>query len=98
MLCLKLHADLKMIRSPEITININSPSVRFISAEGQNGMSLPVFGDYDHVMGTVSLDPQNTAAESGKLTITVSSPLFTIERELNVHICSSRACSSTYRR
>lgn len=52
-------------------ISIMSPSVR--SVEGENGtrQSLPVFGDHDRVTGSVSLDPQNTAAESGRLTITV---------------------------
>ena len=59
-------------RSPEMDITIMSPSVR--SVEGENGarQSLPVFGDHDRVTGSVALDPQNTAAESGRLTITVS--------------------------
>ena len=62
-------------------------------------MTLPVFGDYDHVMGTVSLDPQNTAAESGKLVITVRS-LYALAffARLIEPLRSSRACSSTSRR
>ena len=53
-------------------ITIMSPSVRSTDSEDGTRQSLPVFGDHDRVTGSVALDPQNTAAESGRLTITVS--------------------------
>lgn len=54
-----------------MSITINSPSVKIVRDAGKDVVSLPMFGDHSHVPGSVTLDPQNCAAESGQLTITV---------------------------
>ncbi|TDL22765.1 hypothetical protein BD410DRAFT_788078 [Rickenella mellea] len=66
-----LHTHVSTFKSPEIQININSSSVRNLRRADQASTSLPVFGDHDHITGSVTLDPQNCAADSGRLTISI---------------------------
>ncbi|KAI5121710.1 hypothetical protein M0805_002103 [Coniferiporia weirii] len=60
-----------VFRSGDLTITISSPSVRVVRKLGDDDIRLPVFGDHDHVPGSVTLDPQNCAAETGRLTIAI---------------------------
>ncbi|KAH8113946.1 hypothetical protein DFH11DRAFT_1509678 [Phellopilus nigrolimitatus] len=60
-----------LLRTNELTLTIKSPSVRVLRRPDGKDISLPVFGDHDHVKGIVALDPQNCAAECGRLTITI---------------------------
>ncbi|THH12127.1 hypothetical protein EW145_g194 [Phellinidium pouzarii] len=60
-----------VFKSNELTMTINSQTVRVVRKTGEDGIRLPVFGDHDHVTGSITLDPQNCAAEFGRLTVTI---------------------------
>lgn len=59
--------------SPQIEIHIRSPSARTVKRRDQgHPRTMPIFGDRDHVEGTIYLDAR-LAATPGRLTISVSS-------------------------
>jgi len=51
---------------------VYSPSVRV--SEGRDRKTTPLFADDDQIGGMVNLDP--SCAQSGRLTVSVSGPIF----------------------
>ncbi len=97
---LLLYLLKKFQRSPEMTMTISSPSVRGSGRPSER--ALPVFGDHDRIPGSISLDPQNCSADSGRLILSVSSYaiiltyhdliLINIRPRLKVYLNTFRRC------